>query len=126
MKAITVYQPYAQLIALGIKSFETRPYKTNIRGRIAVHAAASVPRRFLLGFVEAVMNLRSRGEISSTEYAFLNGLTENTHGAVIGTVELCGCVPVESIRDTISASERAFGDYSDGRWAWELKRAQLF
>lgn len=86
-----------------------------------MHAAASVPRRFLLGFVDAIMNLRSRGEMSSTEYAFLNGLMEKTRGAVIGTVELCGCVPVESIRDKISATERAFGDYSNGRWAWELK-----
>lgn len=44
MKAITVQQPPASLIAEGVKWVETRSRPTNIRGRIAIHAAARKPR----------------------------------------------------------------------------------
>ena len=39
MKAYTVYQPYAYATVAGLKHYETRPRRTNIRGRVAVHAA---------------------------------------------------------------------------------------
>ena len=39
MRAITVYQPYAFEIVAGLKQYETRPRRTNIRGRVAIHAA---------------------------------------------------------------------------------------
>ena len=38
MRAFTVYQPYAYAIVAGLKGYETRPRRTNIRGRVAVHA----------------------------------------------------------------------------------------
>jgi len=41
MRAITIHQPYASLIACGAKRLETRSWRTNYRGRIAIHAAAS-------------------------------------------------------------------------------------
>ena len=43
MKAFTVYQPYAFAIAAGLKHYETRPRRTSIRGRVAVHAAIGGP-----------------------------------------------------------------------------------
>lgn len=36
MKVFTVYQPYAFAIVAGLKHYETRPRRTNIRGRVAV------------------------------------------------------------------------------------------
>ena len=38
MKALTVRQPWAQLIALGVKSIETRSWSTGYRGPLAIHA----------------------------------------------------------------------------------------
>lgn len=38
MKAFTVYQPYAHAIVTGMKHYETRPRRTSVRGRVAVHA----------------------------------------------------------------------------------------
>ena len=35
MRAFTVYQPYAYAIVAGLKGYETRPRRTNIRGRVA-------------------------------------------------------------------------------------------
>lgn len=39
MKALTLWQPWATLIVNGDKHIETRGHKTNIRGRVAIHAA---------------------------------------------------------------------------------------
>ncbi len=38
MKAITVKQPFASMIAAGIKEYEFRTWKTNYRGEILIHA----------------------------------------------------------------------------------------
>jgi hypothetical protein len=38
MKALTVLQPYAQLIAVGAKQYETRSWATKHRGPTAIHA----------------------------------------------------------------------------------------
>ena len=41
MKAITIKQPFASLIVEGIKDIENRTWKTNLRGRVLIHASAS-------------------------------------------------------------------------------------
>ena len=38
MKAITIKQPFASLIAAGIKEYEFRTWKTHYRGEILIHA----------------------------------------------------------------------------------------
>ena len=43
MKAITILQPYAALIAAGIKEFETRSWDTPYRGPIAIHSGKGKP-----------------------------------------------------------------------------------
>ncbi len=39
MKVITLWQPWATLIALGVKIHETRSWSTTYRGPLAIHAA---------------------------------------------------------------------------------------
>lgn len=39
MKAISLWQPWATLVAIDAKRFETRSWKTNYRGLLAIHAA---------------------------------------------------------------------------------------
>ena len=43
VKAITIWQPWASLLACGAKRYETRSWATNYRGPIAIHAAAKRP-----------------------------------------------------------------------------------
>ncbi len=38
-KALTFHQPWATLIALGVKTIETRSWSTSYRGPLAIHAA---------------------------------------------------------------------------------------
>lgn len=45
---------------------------------------------------------------------------------IIGKVNLVKIHTTESIRESLSAQERAFGDYRDGRFAWECNGAVLF
>ncbi len=39
MRGLTLTQPWASLVALGAKTLETRSWKTNYRGLLAIHAA---------------------------------------------------------------------------------------
>lgn len=44
MKALTLHQPWASLIAIGVKSIETRSWSTKYRGPLAIHASAKRTR----------------------------------------------------------------------------------
>lgn len=43
MPVLTLWQPWASLVALGVKTIETRSWATKHRGRIAIHAAGRRP-----------------------------------------------------------------------------------
>ena len=109
MKAFTVYQPYAYAIVAGMKGYETRPRRTNIRGRVAVHAGK---RKLELASMSVIVIPR-------------NGVTFH-YGAVLGTVEIVDCLPVEEVIHTLTERERALGDYSPGRFVWVLKNPVMF
>jgi hypothetical protein len=46
MKALSIKQPWASLIAHGIKDIENRTWKTHFRGRIYIHASAKGVKDF--------------------------------------------------------------------------------
>ena len=109
VKAFTVYQPYAYAIVAGLKGYETRPRRTHIRGRVAVHAGKGKSQ-----FVSMPVS------IALPESAVLH------YGAVLGTVEIVDCVPVEALIGKLSERERVLGDYTPGRFAWVLKNPVMF
>ena len=41
MKVLSLTEPYATLIAKGIKTIETRSWKTNYRGKLYIHASST-------------------------------------------------------------------------------------
>ena len=47
MKALTIIQPWATLLAAGKKRIETRSWKTNYRGEILIHAGGMKYNYFL-------------------------------------------------------------------------------
>lgn len=116
LRALTIHQPYASAILLGIKQYETRPQKTNIRGRIAIHAGkkelSEVLRQLPDEQREELLALYRQPPLCD-ELIY--------RGAIIGTVELVDCVPIEEIAKSVSARERILGDYSPGRFAWVLR-----
>ena len=44
MKVLTIKQPYASLIANGIKKYEFRTWKTKYRGEVLIHAGKGVDK----------------------------------------------------------------------------------
>lgn len=50
MKVITIKQPFASLIAAGIKEYEFRTWKTKYRGDILIHAGKGVDKKAMEKF----------------------------------------------------------------------------
>lgn len=52
MKVITLKQPWASLIAYGIKKYEFRTWKTNYRGKLLIHAGAGIDKDEMKKYVD--------------------------------------------------------------------------
>lgn len=71
MKAITISQPWANLVAEGLKIVETRNWQTNYRGPLAIHAGKTankeafdiLPKTDLEEFMSCKLSLEPRGLI---------------------------------------------------------------
>ncbi len=114
MKTLSLTQPWASLVAVGEKRFETRSWPTRYRGLLAIHAAKNFPAW--------------ARDLSLTSTPFVDALFENgvnpvwglPQGAIVGVVELLDCLPTGAVLDQISTRELVFGDFSPGRYAWKL------
>lgn len=112
MKALTLWQPWAQLIAVGAKSYETRswPAPRNLIGqRIAIHAAKRWDRD-----LQAIC-LEEPFRSALLEFSSPSDLPR---GVVVATARLLECFPTSSLNP--SRAERSFGDWGPGRYAWLL------
>jgi len=122
MKAITIKQPWATLIALREKQFETRSWQTKHRGAIAIHAGKSIDKTACVSFSDV---LKKHG-IKST--------SELPTGVIIATANLVDCHKVISNNDNtakmhsgliIRGNEYDLGNYEEGRYAWELDNVKM-
>jgi hypothetical protein len=128
MKALTLTQPYATLIAIGAKRIETRSWSTRYRGPLAIHAGKGLgPVGGERGLVALCQNDVFAQALKG--YAL-------PRGVIVANCTLVDVVPVEDVLcrvqirphdyDTgyhqwsVDGSERAFGDYTPGRYAWLL------
>lgn len=113
MRAITLWQPWATLIARGLKIFETRAWGTNYRGPLAIHAAKRRP-------INAELNDRIRKALVGAGYAHY--VSDLPLGCIVCTVDLVDCLHTEdAIRSSFfGGDELHFGDYTPGRFAWRL------
>jgi activating signal cointegrator 1 len=149
MKAITLTQPWATLVAIGAKCIETRSWATAYRGRLAIHAAKGLgPVGGKRGLTElcgtepfcSVLNVYGRSQ-TWKDLADMVARPLLPQGAIVAICELTAVwripatprhfprgvaddhphasypVVLPPFRDT---AERAFGDYTPGRYAWIL------
>ena len=81
MRILTLDQPHARLVALGVKPYETRSWATAYRGLVAIHAgvirwngcAALLPGASQAGKTTLIGELVARGAVYySDEYALLD------------------------------------------------------
>ena len=130
MKAITLTQPWATLVAIGAKQIETRGWATAYRGPLAIHAGKGLGP---VGGLRELEELCNRVPFRSVLRQHLkrgpnggNWLQPDLPlGKIVATVELYDIRPTAEFIGEISVQERAFGDYSAGRYAWLLRNVQM-
>lgn len=89
VRVLTIRQPWASLVALGVKTVETRPMPTKYRGWVAIHAAAADTDRTILD--PAIAPAWDRlGD-------FIGG-NAPVRGAVVAVARLTDCLPIEANR----------------------------
>jgi hypothetical protein len=104
MRALSVRQPWPELILLGRKTIEIRSKMTHLRERVYIYASQNR--------IEAEEETRI-----AAQYGIDVGALPR--GVLVGTVEITGCRPVEK-----SDSEAACFEIKDGAgfYAWVLDR----
>ncbi len=122
MKAITILQPWASLIACGEKKIETRGWPTKYRGPIAIHAGNGKKYVDLSNYDPFFTELWNSEQIKIMIRESINALP---YGAVIAVADLIVCekMTMNKIilwRDIYGKNELAFGDFTHGRYAWIL------
>lgn len=133
MKALTLIQPWATLIAIGAKCIETRSWATKYRGPLAIHASQKFPRWAKdLCFEQNIGNALLCARIwGGTIYT----LEDLPLGCMVAVCQLVECEPIlrpgwRYLDETIQPftipeePERSFGDYTPGRYAWILANVQ--
>lgn len=131
MKALTIRQPWASLTLMldpqgvAFKQVETRGYRTNYRGRLAIHAGLYNDPTFFLGVPEE-QHRHFEAAGLGTDFA----IGELPHGVILGEVTLAGCVPIDELLGTKYGTEQemAFGDWRKGRkrFGWIFENPALY
>ena len=143
MKALTITQPWASLIATGEKVIETRSWRTGHRGQIAIHAAKGFPvwARETCADEPFLSALRRHGLIE--HYGTKRTTTELflPTAAIVAVADLAWIIltgdklnhqhkapftvrgPVGQSYE-MTAQEYEFGNFEPGRYGWVLKNVQ--
>ena len=118
MKTLSLLQPWASLVATGAKQIETRSWTTAYRGPLLIHASRSHSGALLAG--------------SPPFTRYITDFRALPFGAIIGQVMLDDVVRAETLAlpdahlARLTLEEKAFGDYTAGRWCWMLSGAEAF
>lgn len=104
MKAISLWQPWASAIVLGMKRIETRHWLTRYRGPIAIHAA----KRWT----------SDERELHALEVAAGTMPATLPLGAIVATARLAAIFSAVGQASQISPEELRWGNYAGGRFAW--------
>lgn len=113
MKVLSVAQPWASLLAVGAKKYETRSWKTEYRGVIVIHAAKGLSKES-----------RRLMKLNPLTSALGMSLDELPRGMIVAWGQLTGVVRTEDIAD-LDPFERKMGDFGRGRYAWRIEEIVL-
>ncbi len=106
MKVLSIKEPFATLIKDGVKRYETRSWKTNYRGEIYIHAS--------IGLSTSLNKEKGMSYLKS----------DIKPGYILCRCNLVDCILMDE--DFINyieteTTEKDYGDYRLGRYAWELE-----
>lgn len=127
VKIISLWQPWASLIILGLKQYETRSWSTSYRGRLAIHAAK---RKIDITGIDVYLKALSLNGASSPAF----DPNPFQYGCIVAVVDLTDCLLMKDwdppqqgkidIDFEVTELEDAVGDWQPGRYAWKLENVQ--
>lgn len=126
MKALSIKNPWALLIAHGIKDIENRTWRTTHRGRILLHCSS----KSLCGNIKAMFIDTQWKSLSEDQKYMITGHWPN--GCIIGEVDIVDCV---QDHPSVWAEHRAMvmrkikGEQVQTEvpvWNWVLENAVLY
>lgn len=88
MKVLTIKQPFASLIAEGIKEYEFRTWKTKYRGELLIHAGKSIDKKAMKKY-----------EKYNLEYPI---------GSIIAKVTITDCIKIDDNTKKILKEKNIF------------------
>lgn len=127
MKAITIHQPWATLMAMGLKRIETRSWATSYRGSLAIHAAKTFPAYARAACWNEAISKALGGPLVRSSNMLDWGIEFEKYvkalplGCIVATCELVRCIETEMIPRYVqpfTEHERALGNYEPGRYGW--------
>ena len=115
MKVLSLLQPWATLVVMGVKQIETRSWSTSYRGPLLIHASKGKAGEYLCH------------EPRFKKY--IPDFKQLPFGCIIGKVTLTDVIRIDSGRfymnderiNKLTIEEKAFGDYSPRRYTWILQ-----
>lgn len=131
IRALSLWQPWASLLAAGIKKAETRSKNTVFRGEFYIHATASLRIKTyedyylrdpeFRGYVNQLLNFDYKTRLTFTELS-----RALPTGALIGKATLVDTMSTRDYKKTMREAsrlvdlerERTLGDLDDGRYVW--------
>lgn len=110
LKTLSLWQPWASLIAAGVKQDETRHWFTPWRGPLAIHASK---RLDLAGAPDALCD-------AALGLGWRHGGLPS--GAIVAVAELADVLPADLVAATgrLTRANLAAGNFAPGRFAWRL------
>jgi activating signal cointegrator 1 len=114
MKAISLWQPWASLVALKVKTVETRCWYTDYRGDLLICAAKTMNMEYQ-DYYYSLPSIPMLSESKPVPYKDL------PRGYAVAKVSLTDCIKMtETLIDKQSDMEIACGNWEIGRYAWML------
>ena len=103
LKVLTLRQPWATLVAEGIKKYEFRSWKTNYRGKVLIHAGTGIDKDDMKKYEHMNLDFPSR--------------------RIIAVVEIEDCLELDKDlnKKIISENNIAYGHKIRNGYAWKLK-----
>lgn len=106
MKVLTLKQPWATLVAEGIKKYEFRSWKINYRGKVLIHAGVGIDKEVMKKFKNTNLEFPSR--------------------RILAEVEIEDCLELDDDlnQKIINENNIAYGSKHRTGYAWKLKNVK--
>lgn len=103
VKVLTLKQPWATLVAEGIKKYEFRSWKINYRGKVLIHAGVGIDKEEMKKFKNINLEFPSR--------------------RILAEVEIEDCLELDDDlnKKIINENNIAYGSKYRTGYAWKLK-----